>query len=91
MAKSPLITGLDIGTSTIKILVAVKKAQSSDLEVLYAGQKPSFGVRRGVIVDAEEVARCVKNAVKDAELGVGQEIDSFYVNIGGSHIFCVTP
>jgi cell division protein FtsA len=88
MAKSPLITGLDIGTSTVKILVAVKKPQSSDLEVLYAGQRPSFGVRRGVIVDAEEVSRCVKNVVKDAELGVGQEIDSFYVNIGGSHIFC---
>jgi len=88
MAKSTIITGLDIGTSSVKILVASKKPQSGDIEVLYSGQKPSLGVRRGVIVDIDEVSRCVREAVKDAELGVGQEIDSFYVNIGGSHIFC---
>jgi len=49
-----------------------------------------IGVRRGVIVDVEGAAQCIREAARDAEAGTGQKIDSFYVNIGGSHIFCTT-
>jgi cell division protein FtsA len=89
MAKfSNLITGLDIGTSSIKIVVAQKKAASNGLEILYAGQKPSRGVRRGVVVDAENAAKCIADAVKDAELAVGRDLVGAYTSVNGGHIFC---
>lgn len=91
MAKSPtIITGLDIGTSSIKIVVAQKKSQGPGLETLYAGQKPSRGVRKGVVVDVELAARGVQELVKDAELAVGRSLAGAYVAVGGSHIFCTT-
>jgi len=89
MAKFPtLITGLDIGTSSIKIVVAQKKAAGEGLETLYAGHRPSRGIRRGVVVDAEAAARCVQESVKDAELAVGHKLAGAYISVAGSHIFC---
>lgn len=89
MAKFPtLVTGLDVGTSSIKIVVAQKKAAGDGLETLYAGQRLSRGIRRGVVVDPEAAARCVQEAVKDAELAVGRNLAGAYISVGGSHIFC---
>jgi len=89
MSKFPtIITGLDIGTSSVKIVVAQKKAQGEGLETLYAGQRPSRGVRKGVVVDVENASRCVQEAVKDAELAVGRKLAGAYVSVNGGHIFC---
>jgi cell division protein FtsA len=89
MAKSPIIiTGLDIGTSSVKIIVAQKKATGDGLETLYAGQVPSRGVRKGVIIDVESSAKCVQEAVRGAEMAVGRKLPGTYISVGGSHIFC---
>jgi cell division protein FtsA len=89
MAKfSPLAAGLDIGTDSIKIAVIQKKAAGEGLEALYMGQRPARKVRRGVVVDAEGVAKSIGEVVKDAELAVGRDLDSVYISVNGSHIFC---
>ena len=88
MAKSKIIAGLDIGTSNIKILLAEKKKDDSELKVIYQVQEPSFGIRKGVVVDVEKVARLIQLLVSKARTESGQKIDSVYVNIGGGHIFC---
>lgn len=87
MSKFSIVCGLDVGTSSIKILVA-KTLGPGQTEALYVGQRPSSGIRRGVVVDAEEAAKCVAAVIKDAQLASGAKIDGLYVNIGGSHIFC---
>lgn len=89
MSKSSIITALDIGSSSIKILVA-KTAGPGQTEALYVGQRPSSGIRRGVVVDPEVAAKCVAAAAHDAQLASGRRIGGMYVNIGGSHIFCTT-
>ncbi len=59
MAKPSIITGLDIGTSAIKILVASKKPKESELEVMSLIQEPAAGVRKGVVIGMEEVSDCL--------------------------------
>lgn len=86
MAKSSIIAAVDIGTSAVKVLVIQRKGDT--VEALYVGQKPSSGIRRGVVVDSEIAAHSIQAAIRDAELVAGQDINSLYVNIGGSHIFC---
>lgn len=90
MAKSRIIAGLDIGTSNIKILLAEKKKDEEGLTVVYQAQEPSFGIRRGVVVDAEKVSRLIQLLMGKARAESGQRIDSVYVNIGGGHIFCTS-
>ena len=87
MAKNNIITGLDIGTSSVKALSAAPKPDSQDLEVLGCVQVPSFGVRRGVVVKVDEVVKNIVQALSQLQEEVGQKIEDVYTNIGGSHIF----
>ena len=65
MAKPHIVTGLDIGTHTIKLLV-VQRNQNS-WEVLSYAQMPSFGLRKGAVVNAEEAAKNVQSLVAEVE------------------------
>lgn len=88
MAKPRIVTGLDIGTHTIKLLV-VQRNQNS-WEVLSYAQMPSFGLRRGAVVNAEETAKNVQLLVSQVEQEHGIKINSVFVNIGGNHLY-TTP
>ncbi|OGZ18535.1 MAG: cell division protein FtsA, partial [Candidatus Nealsonbacteria bacterium RBG_13_38_11] len=88
MAKAQIITGLDIGSSNIKLLVASKKDDEPDFKVLFQGEEPSLGVRRGVVIDTERVSRLIQILVDKARSEIGQKINSVFINIGGSHLFC---
>jgi len=88
MAKPHIIAGLDIGTSNIKILIAEKKKGDAGFKVLCQAQEPSFGIRRGVVIDIEKVSRLLQLLFNKIKTENNQKINSVYVNIGGSHIFC---
>jgi len=88
MSRGQIIAGLDIGTNTIKVLVAQKRGK--ELEVLAQSQIPSFGVRKGVVVNIEDVAKNIEALISEAEKLSGRRIDSVFVNIGGSHLY-ITP
>lgn len=90
MAKAKIITGLDIGTNTIKALAVVKKSESKNLEVLSQVQLPSFGIRRGVVVNIDEVSKNIAEALSQLQQDIGQKVAKVadvYINVGGSHIF----
>lgn len=85
--KSHYITGLDIGTSAIKVLVADKKSDKSNLETIFQIQEPSIGIRRGVIIDPEAVSNTIRSLFLKVREEIGKKIDSVYINVGGSHLF----
>lgn len=87
MKKSHFVTGLDIGTDTIKIIVAEKKGPNGDLEVIFQTKEPSFGVRKGVIIDTEKVSQIIQLVFAKIKEETGKVIDSVFINAGGSHIF----
>jgi len=89
MPRPPFITALDIGTSEIKALVA-QKSLNSDLETLVFLQEPAMGVRRGVVIDTDSVSKILENIRQEAQSQAGPKINSVYVNVGGSHIFCTS-
>lgn len=84
MAKK-FITALDIGTSAIKVLGAFKKEE--ELEVAFQDEEKSSGVRRGIIVNTDEVSNILKNVFLKIKEETGRKIDSVFVNIDGVHLF----
>lgn len=88
MARGQIVAGLDLGTNTIKILVVQKKAKQ--LEVLSYAQMPSFGLRKGAVVNVEETSKNIQSLIFGAERDCGRKINSVFVNIGGSRLY-VTP
>ena len=89
MARNQIVTGLDIGTHTIKALVLQKKKQK-DLEVLSYKEISSFGLRKGAVVNIDETAKNVQSILSEIEKDCKRKINSVFVNIGGSHLY-VTP
>jgi cell division protein FtsA len=82
-----IITGLDIGTATIKILVCQKKPKKSQLEVLAQIKEISSGIRKGIIIDPKEVSKIIQSILKKAQDISKEKIKSVLVNVGGAHIF----
>lgn len=78
MARNGFFTGLDIGTSSIKILVA--EFISGEMNVIGVGNVPSTGVKDGIIIDIEAAAEAIKKAVEQAEEKAGITIDK--INVG---------
>ena len=90
MAKSSIITGLDVGTGSIKALSAVKRPDSLDLEVLGRVQVPVLGMRRGIVAKIEEVSGGIHDALLELQNLTGQKIEEVYTNIGGNHISSIS-
>lgn len=86
--KGHIVAGLDVGTNTIKVLVAQKKGK--ELEVLRYAQIPSFGLRKGAVVNVEETSKNIRLLILDIERDLGRKINSVFVNLGGSRLY-VTP
>ncbi len=88
MAREKIITTLDIGTETIKLLVCQKSPQEKNIKVLGQFEKKSEGVRRGVVIDPEKVSKKIKEIKEVAQRFLSKKISSLFVNIGGSHLTC---
>lgn len=61
MNKSNLLVGLDIGTTSVKAVVA--DTTSNELRVIGAANEPTNGMRHGKIVDIDETAASISRAV----------------------------
>lgn len=78
MARNGFFTGLDIGTSSIKVLVA--EFISGEMNVIGVSNVPSTGVKDGIIIDIEAAAVAIKTAVEQAEEKAGMTIEK--INVG---------
>ncbi|MFZ2390682.1 MAG: cell division protein FtsA [Minisyncoccales bacterium] len=85
MSRIKTITGLDIGTDTIKIL-GVKKDSESGMEILFFDTIDSFGVQKGRIKDSNEVAKRVSELIERVERKHNCRVDNIFVNINGTKL-----
>lgn len=86
MAKQNIIAGLDVGTSAVRTVIALTKNSEGRPRIIGVGEAPSFGMRRGAVVDIDDVMLGIKQSVEQAELSSGVPVEHAYVSIGGSHI-----
>ena len=85
MAKDNILVGLEIGTSKVCVVVGESKPDGP-IKILGVGQAPSCGIRKGEIVDFENVHKCVREAIADAEDKSDVTIKSVFAGVTGSHI-----
>ena len=78
MARNGFFTGLDIGTSSIKVLVA--EYIDGQMNVIGVSNVKSAGVKDGIIINIDVAAGAIKTAIAQAEEKAGIRIDK--VNVG---------
>lgn len=84
MKKQGSFVSLDIGTTSIKVVVA--EYYNNQLNVIGVGNEVSKGLNRGVIVDIDETVASIKKAVEQAEKKSGTKIQQVVVGIPGNQI-----
>ncbi len=86
MASSHLISGIDIGNSHIKAVIAKVSSETGKPEIIGAGSASSNGLRRGMVVDMEETIRDIRNVIQQAEAAAGARMRRAYLSVNGLHI-----
>ena len=81
MATS-LVYGIDVGTTKIVALAGRADPRRGWVEVLSLGEAPSYGLKRGVVVDRQAAAESIAEAVEACGVRGGRVT----VGIAGSHI-----
>lgn len=85
MKHQGIIVGLDIGTTKIAVIVGHKN-EHGKVAILGYGKVPSIGVKRGVVSNIENTIQSIKEAVEEASLKSGVDINVVNVGIAGQHI-----
>ncbi len=84
MSKDFIITGLDVGTTAIRIVVA--QVNDDNLNIMAAVDSPAEGVSKGVITSIEDAVSSISQTLEKAERLSGFPIESVFVSVSGSHI-----
>lgn len=85
MGRDEMIAGIDIGT--VKVCTVIGElGEDGQIEIIGIGTAPSLGVKKGVIIDLEQVIQSVKQSIENSERMAGTRINSAFISIAGSHI-----
>lgn len=87
MAKKNIIVGLDIGTATVRAVIAEVAKDGGAPRVIGVGTAPSVGIRRGIVVQPEEVAKTVNSALSAAEHMAGVPAEQVTASLSGTELF----
>jgi cell division protein FtsA len=85
MSNERIVVGIDVGTTKVCALIA-EVSDDERLEVIGVGIVPARGLKKGVVVNPEEVVESIVGAVQKAEQQSGFKIVSAFVGISGAHM-----
>jgi cell division protein FtsA len=88
MPKERVLASLDIGSSKIRTVVAIADSaqEPSVPSVIGVGLSPSLGIRKGQVIDVEELIHNIISSLEDAERMAGVPVNHVFVGLSGSHI-----
>lgn len=85
LSQQDILCGLDIGTTKIAAIVALP-SMDGEPQLLGMGCVPSRGLRRGVVVNLEQTAHDIAEAIALAQENAGVEIETVWAGIAGEHV-----
>lgn len=89
MAQHGLLTGLDIGSSSIRMVVGQSLSRERgvrDLTILGAVEVPSQGISKGSVSGIDDAVASISKCLEHAERMTGQPLSSAWVGIGSTRI-----
>ena len=86
MGKSEIIAGLDMGSSRVTCVIAERDEEHNKIRILAGASAPCKGLKGGVVVNIEETARAIENAMDAAESKANEVVSEVYLGVRGSHI-----
>lgn len=88
--KDNIIAGLDIGSTSIRLVIGQKipGPAGEEMQIIGAVSVPTAGVSRGIVNSIEETTSSISACLEKAERLVGVPITRVWVGINDPHIKC---
>jgi cell division protein FtsA len=83
--ESEFIVGLDAGTTMVSVVIG-EVCEEGSIKIVGAGSSESEGMNKGVVIDIEKAATCVRHAAREAEKMAGVEILGVCASVSGPDI-----
>ena len=80
-----IITGIDIGTTKIAVVIA-EWSNKDEIKIMGVGKSPSIGLKRGVVINIAETVDSISAAIHEAEKQADHEVTEALVGITGDHV-----
>lgn len=77
-----IITGLDIGSNSIRVVVTEERSVAAPA-ILTMVRKSAKGLRRGYVINVEEAAESILDAIREAERSANVRIRRVVLGLGG--------
>lgn len=84
--NSKYAVGLDIGTTTVRCVVAHIDSTTGAPTIVGVGSAPNSGMRKGTVVTLSGPAQAIDDALGEAERMSGYQVNSATISINGTHI-----
>jgi cell division protein FtsA len=78
-----IITGIDIGTNSVRVVITEYVPGEGLPKILGIGKAESRGLRHGYIINIADAVRGVRLAVEEAEQAAGVHVREAYISVGG--------
>ena len=88
MAIGDIIVGIDVGTSKISTVVG-EVNNFNQIEIICMTKAKCSGIKKGKIINDDEVAMAIAKTINDAEDEASLRINSAYVTIPGKYVTIV--
>ena len=88
LAIGDIIVGIDIGTSKVSHVVG-EVNNFNQIEIICSTSQRCNGIKKGKIVNEEELVLAIEQVVRDAEMDCKLKINSSYVTIPGKYVTIV--
>jgi cell division protein FtsA len=83
---SSYAVGIDIGTTTVRAVVAHIDGSTGVPTIVGVGQAANTGMRKGVVVNLNGPAQAIDDALGEAERMSGYQVDGATISVNGAHI-----
>ncbi len=78
-----IITGIDIGTHTVRVVITEYTQGAGLPHIIGIGKSESRGLRHGYIININDAVKSVRAAVEEAEQNSGVRIREAFLSVGG--------
>ena len=85
MRQAEIVTGLDIGSSNIRIVV-LQQQDAGNWQIIGATERASEGMAKGMVTNIEDLVSAISEALEQAERMTGLPVESAVIGISGTHI-----
>lgn len=85
MARTEVLTSVDIGTSKVTCLIS-EVDSDGNIDFVGHGLSPCAGLRRGALIDPEATVQAIEAAVNDAEREAGYSVNNVLVSLTSEYV-----